>query len=205
MGVVGRHTCHASHDRRQDFRARANKPSGSLINLSQTDGNPVPSASYQLPTSDGPAGVLDQLAGWLIAGGWTVKETPLAGGCEGYSDHPRHVIVTDAGLAPAARLTVLLHEAAHAVLHGELAPGEYQAHGGLCETEAESVAYVLANLLGLDTDASSISYIAGWSHTDPAVIAAAATNVLRAVNTIGAGLGLDNQNDDDAAGEHTAA
>ena len=62
---------------------------------------------------------------------------------------------------------------------------------------------MLANLRGLNTDASSISYIAGWSATDPAVIAAA-TNVLYAVNTIAAGLGLDNQ-DDDAAGERTAA
>lgn len=46
------------------------------------------------------------------------------------------------------------------MLHGELAPGEYRAHRGRCETEAESVADVLANLLGLNTDASSISYLA---------------------------------------------
>jgi hypothetical protein len=97
---------------------------------------------------------------------------------------------------PAGTRAVLLHEAAHAVLHSELQPGEYQAHRGLCETEAESTAYVLANLLGLDTDASSISYIAGWSHTDPAIIAAATTNVLNAVNTIAAGLGLDDAYDD---------
>ena len=50
---------------------------------------------------------------------------------------------------------------------------------------------MLANLLGLDVDASSISYVAGWSHADPTVLTAAATNVLRAVNTIAAGLGLD--------------
>jgi hypothetical protein len=35
------------------------------------------------------------------------------------------VIVTAAGLEPAARLAVLLHEAAHADLHGDLEPGEY--------------------------------------------------------------------------------
>ena len=77
-------------------------------------------------------------------------------------------------------------------------------HRGLCETEAESTAYVMVQLLGLDTDASSISYIAGWSRADPAAIAAAAANVLRAVNTIAAGFGLDDQ-DDDATGEQTAA
>jgi hypothetical protein len=73
----------------------------------------------------------------------------------------------------------------------------------LCETEAESVAYVLANLLGLDIEASSISYIAGWSATDPAILAAAATDVLRAVNTIAAGLALDDRPDDDL--EHESA
>jgi hypothetical protein len=76
--------------------------------------------------------------------------------------------------------------------HGSSPSGaaEYQAHRGICETEAESTAYVLANLLDVDVDASSISYVAGWSK-DPTVLTAAATNVLRAANTIAAGLGLD--------------
>jgi antirestriction protein ArdC len=179
----------------------------SVFDISQTDGDPIPTDSYQLPTGDGPAGALDKLTTWLTDEGWTVREKSLAGRCEGYTDHQDRVIVTNTGLEPAARLAVLLHEAAHAILHSELAPGEYQAHRGLCETEAESVAYVLANLLGLDTDASSISYVAGWSQTDPAVLATAATNVLRAVNTIAAGLGLDSHDDqdDDVTGEPTAA
>ena len=101
------------------------------------------------------------------------------------------MIATDANLEPAAQLAVLLHEAAHAVLHSDLAAGGYQAHRGMCETEAESVAYVLANLLGLDVDASSISYVAGWSQSDPTVLTAAAGNVLDAVNTVAAGIGLD--------------
>jgi hypothetical protein len=121
---------------------------------------------------------------------------PLTGGREGYTDHAKRVIATDTRLDPAARLVVLLHEAAHALLHGDLAPGEFQAHRGVCETEAESTAYVLANLLGLDVDASSISYVAGWSSADPAVLTAAAANVLCAVNTIAAGLGLDDDQDD---------
>jgi hypothetical protein len=35
----------------------------------------------------------------------------------------------------AARLIVLLYEAAYAVLHGELGAGEYQAHCGICVTK----------------------------------------------------------------------
>ncbi len=50
---------------------------------------------------------------------------------------------------------------------------------------------MVANLLGLDVDASSISYVAGWSQSDPTVVTAAAGNVLEAVNTIAAGIGLN--------------
>ena len=167
----------------------------SVFDISQTDGDPLPADGYQLPTGEGPDGVLDQLTGWLTGEGWTLRQLPLAATCEGYTDHKHRVIATDSNLAPAPRLVVLLHEAAHVVLHGDLAAGEYQAHRGVCETEAESVAYVLANLLGVDVDASSISYVAGWSHADPTIFATAAGNVLRAVNTIAAGLGLDDATD----------
>jgi hypothetical protein len=45
-----------------------------------------------------------------------------------------------------------LHEAAHPLLHGELDAVEDQQHRGVCETEAESDADVLATFLGLDVE-----------------------------------------------------
>jgi hypothetical protein len=54
---------------------------------------------------------------------------------------------------------------------------------------------LLADLLDLNVDASSISYVAGWSKADPSVLTAAASNVLHAVNTIAAGIGLDDDID----------
>lgn len=59
---------------------------------------------------------------------------------------------------------------------------------------------MVAALLGVDLDASSITYVASWSKADPAVLAAGAGNVLRAVNVAAAAaaLGLD----DEAAGDH---
>ena len=173
----------------------------SVFDVSQTDGEPIPSNAYELPTGEGPAGALDRLASWLQGEGWTLRELPLGGMMEGYTDHRRRIIATETALEPAARLLVLLHEAAHALLHDNDA--EYVAHRGVCETEAESTAYVIANLLGMDADASSVSYVAGWAKADPEVIAAAATNVLRAVNTIAAALGMDadDENDDQADNE----
>jgi antirestriction protein ArdC len=177
----------------------------SVFDIAQTDGEPMPADLYRLPIGDGPDGALDRLTCWLASEGWTLRELPLAGTCEGYTDHARRIIATEAGLAPAARLVVLLHEAAHAMLHGDLNPGEYQAHRGVCETEAESTAYVVANLLGLDVDASSISYVAGWSRAEPSVLTEAAVGVLRAVNAIAAGLGLDDEQADEPADDATAA
>jgi hypothetical protein len=54
---------------------------------------------------------------------------------------------------------------------------------------------LLADLLDLNVDASSISYVAGWSKADPSVLTAAASNMLHAVNTIAAGIGLDDDID----------
>ena len=88
----------------------------------------------------------------------------------------------DADLSPAQTAKTALHEAAHVLLHADEEPGEYAAHRGIkeTETEAESVAYVLAGLLGLDTVAYSIGYIAGCSDT----IRATAARVLSAVRTL---------------------
>jgi antirestriction protein ArdC len=174
----------------------------SVFDISSTDGDPVPSVAYQLPTGEGPTGVLDRLVSWLEAHGWSVRELPLAGTMEGYTDHRRHIIATESHLTPAARLLVLLHETAHALLHKDNA--EYLTHRGVCETEAESTAYVLAGLLGMDADASSVSYVAGWANADSEAITPAASNVLRAVNTITAALGLDDDDLDDAEGAETA-
>ena len=172
----------------------------SVFDVSQTEGDPVPDDRYQLPAGDGPVGALQLVAGWLAAQGWTLREESLPGTREGYTDHAARVIVTATDLEPAGRLAVVLHEAAHAVLHEDVSALEYQAHRGVCETEAESVAYVLADLLGLDLDSSSVSYIAGWTRTDPSVIAHTAANVLRAVNVIAAGIGLDADEGDQVEG-----
>ena len=53
-------------------------------------------------------------------------------------------------------------------------------------------------------DASSVSYVAGWARADRDVITQAATNVLRAVNTIAAALGLDADEDQDEDGGESA-
>ena len=97
---------------------------------------------------------------------------------------------------------------ARTVLHGPdsgfITTEQYaasRAHRGTAEVQADGAAYVLADLLGLDTRHASVGYVAGWataaagSTTDTEAITAAvrgtAAAILHAVNTIAAAIGLD--------------
>ena len=51
-------------------------------------------------------------------------------------------------------------------MHEGITQAEYIEHRGIKETEAESVAYIVAGTLGLDTRAYSVGYVAQWSQAD---------------------------------------
>jgi hypothetical protein len=164
-------------------------PMLSVFDIGQTD--PIdpeaadlePLARHLAGTDE--AGILDAVADYLTGAGWSVERIPLPRAANGYTttDGSRRVVI-DADLPPAQAAKTALHEAAHVLLHADDEPGEYAAHRGIKETEAESVAYVTAGLLGLDTAAYSIGYVAGWADGDPAIIRAAAAAVLRTVHTL---------------------
>ncbi|WP_240930642.1 ArdC family protein [Isoptericola sp. BMS4] len=139
-----------------------------------------------------PAGIYDAVVDYLTSQGWTVIREAIPGETNGLTsmDGSRRVIV-DAGLSPAMSAKVALHEAAHASLHAEDGIEEYVAHRGLKETEAESVAYVTAGLLGLDTAEYSIGYVAGWSDYDPQLIKDTADRVLHCAHTLADALTAD--------------
>ena len=71
-------------------------------------------------------------------------------------------IVIRPDLSEAQTVKTLLHEIAHAWLHGkngEAADADRRTR----EVQAESIAYVVSEYLGLDTSDYSFGYIAGWS------------------------------------------
>ena len=78
----------------------------------------------------------------------------------GWFDLGTHQIVVVLGESPPAQqLKTVLHEVAHAVLHGD---GEHHATA-TAEVEAESTAFVVAHALDLDTSAYSLPYVATWA------------------------------------------
>lgn len=132
-------------------------------------------------------GIYDRVAAWLTGQGWTVTREDIAGETNGYTttDGTRRVVV-DASLSDAQAAKTMLHEAAHVVLHTTDGKAAMEAlgHRGTAETEAESVAYVLAGMAGVDTSAYSVGYVAGWSRANTDVLRATAENVMRAVHVL---------------------
>lgn len=172
----------------EEEKRLARFPLLTVFDIAQTD--PIEGAEQvtdpvQLLTCDDPAGITTAVTAWLHDRGWTLTREQVRVGLNGYTttDGTQRVVVNDA-LEPAAAAKTSLHEAAHVILHAHEDPGEYVAHRGRKETEAESVAYVMGGLLGLDTSAYSVGYIATWAEGDVDMVRQTAENVLSAVHTL---------------------
>lgn len=159
-----------------------------VFDISQTEpiegeAKDIPELAHKL-TGDDPEGITEAVGEYLTSQGWSFTIEPVAGSANGYTAPDARRVVVDEGMSPAQTAKTALHEAAHAILHSDEDHSEYLAHRGIKETEAESTAYVVAGLLGLDTADYTIGYVAGWSGADAEVIKATAANVQTAANTI---------------------
>lgn len=167
----------------------------SVFDISQTDPvdgvEELPDYAPRLKGGED-AGIYEATAAWLTEQGWTVTREALGGedGATSIDGTKRVRVHDDLSLAHAA--VTILHEAGHATMHAELT--DYHQHRGIYETEAESVAYITAGVLGLDTSANSIGYIAQWTGGDVQTVKVTAARVLTAVRTI-----LDGITEPDAA------
>ncbi|MEW1882186.1 ArdC-like ssDNA-binding domain-containing protein [Rhodococcus sp. NPDC080181] len=163
----------------------------SVFDHSQTDpieGHPQPEEIAQLLTGADPDAIYDRVAAIMTGRGWTVTREAITSSANGYTTTDgSHRIVVDAALEPAAAAKTMIHEAAHAIMHAPDLIGpeaRKDLHRGRMEVEAESVAYVLAGMLGLDTSAYSVGYIAGWAAGDLEQVTATAKAVLTAVHEL---------------------
>ena len=176
----------------------------SVFDHSQTDpieGHPQPEEITELLTGADPDAIYDRVAAVMTGGGWSVTREPIASSANGYTttDGSRRIVVNDS-VEPAAAAKTMIHEAAHSLMHAPELVGmdaRRDLHRGRMEVEAESVAYVLAGLLGLDTSAYSVGYIAGWADGDLSTVTDTAKAVLATVRELADAL-------DESAGEDEA-
>jgi antirestriction protein ArdC len=160
----------------------------SVFDISSTDlidpeqGDPGTITAQLTGTDD--HGIVDTLTAYLEGEGWTVEHSSLPGTMNGVTRPETMTVVIDENLSPEHLSKTLLHECAHVLLGHTEDLAEYAEHRGLMETEAESVAYVVAGLVGFDTSAYSVGYIANWSDGDTDVIKFTAARVLRTAHQI---------------------
>ena len=178
----------------------------SVFDISQTDpieGYPQPEPIARRLEGEDTAAILDRVRNIMTGQGWAVTRETIPGTTNGYTtlDGSRRIVV-DSTLSAAQAAKTMIHEAAHALMHAADDVNPAELHRGRAEVEAESVAYVLAGLLGLDTSEYSIGYIAKWANGDTTAVAETAHTVLATVHTLAAALETQTEN---TAGDTSAA
>ncbi|MCA9280901.1 MAG: DUF1738 domain-containing protein [Phycisphaeraceae bacterium] len=124
-----------------------------VFDISQTEGEPLPSLDR---IGGDPGEALIALESAVTASGIVLETVDSLGGAEGISSGGR--IRLREGLSPAERFSVLAHEWAHEKLHQTHAPSE-RPDKVVRETEAEAVAFVVSQAIGLETGSASADYI----------------------------------------------
>lgn len=181
----------------------------------QTEGDEVsevPSLCATLPAGALFDATLDQLRSVALA----IEGSPVAsidvrarnegdpaGAAGWYCRRDRSIVVIDSG-NPAEMFATLAHEIAHALMHGTADHHDTRTK----EVEAESVAFIVCNAVGLDTGAASFPYVASWAgkNTDAAAkVLESGERITRAASTILDALYGDRGESEATADERAAA
>ena len=146
--IVGRRNSDAAEDdskRVLGFRAAY------VFDIAATDGTPLPQVAQ---ASGDPGTKTAVLRAAILEGGIAIEAADDLGGALGTSTGERIQILN--GLSPAETFLVLAHEYAHCLLHrADDRPGSRDTR----ELEAEAVAFVVGEAVGLDARESSRDYL----------------------------------------------
>ncbi|HEV2377455.1 MAG TPA: toprim domain-containing protein [Streptosporangiaceae bacterium] len=142
-----------------------------------------------------PPGVWDALTWLARREGFAVGRADCGTAQSQTTWHSRRIVVQP-GLDPQLAVRALLHELGHVLAHADLVqvPGATSAGcSGIRKVEADSIAFIVAARLRMDTFFLSWPYTASWAGTDPRAqpelaIQAAMDRITRAATTITAHL-----------------
>jgi antirestriction protein ArdC len=122
-----------------------------VFDVTQTEGKPL--AEFAQVQGE-PGEHLERLKSFIASRGIELAYSEAIGGAEGYSAGGR--IVVRQGLPVAEEFSVIAHELGHEMLHRD---EDEQLSRTVRETEAEAVAFVVCQAVGLDARGSSADYI----------------------------------------------
>jgi hypothetical protein len=154
-----------------------------VFDVADTEGHELPTVPCHPLRGDAPATLFERLAAVGESRGFTVGLDAMpdsrANGDTAFGD--RRIRVRDT-LAPAQRVKTLAHELGHALLH------EHANDRALAELEAESVAFVVCDAVGIASDDYSFGYVATWVGGDAdsaeAALRASGGRITRAARTV---------------------
>ncbi len=124
-----------------------------VFDISQTEGDELPSLTQ--PTGSA-AQWIEPVERLIESKGIDLKYGLLGGGAYGASSVKKITVLS--GLKPPMRLEVLIHELAHELLHPDRETRKRLKHS-VMETEAQAVAQVVCQALGMEAIEHSADYI----------------------------------------------
>ena len=130
-----------------------------VFDYSDTSGNPLPSITSMLEESVESFEELKEVL--MKVSPVPITFEPITSGANGFYSPAEHRIVVKNDLPQLQTIKTMIHEIGHAALkHGSK---EDKWDRETKEVQAESVAYWVTQMLGLDTSDYSFGYIGGWS------------------------------------------
>ena len=124
---------------------------------------PEPPMPELLRGDDAPTRVWDAVVSELAADGYAVGLVERTRGAtwNGHTSFVNREVRVHDDLEPPQRLKTLFHEWAHATMGHETRVGDGTRH--VAEVEAESVAYLLCERVGVDSQQYTVPYVSGWA------------------------------------------
>lgn len=154
-----------------------------VFDETQTDGAPLPEPAQ---VHGDPGVFLERLKEFVAQQGIQLSHTDIVAPARGASYGGAIILLPD--MTPAEEFSVLSHELAHELLHGRAERQDTTRK--VQETEAEAVAYVVCQAIGLDTNTSSSDYLATY-RADATTLAASLDRIQHVAGRIVTAIGPD--------------
>jgi hypothetical protein len=149
-----------------------------VFDEADTTGEAIPDVRPVL--LDGEGSLWDALAVQVASAGYSVSRGDCAP-ANGYTRFADQAVVVDENLSGRQADKTLCHELGHVLLHDAT---RITTDRDLAEIEAESVAYIVCNALGVETASYSLPYVANWAGGDMDKVRATAERVVRTAQAV---------------------
>jgi hypothetical protein len=159
---------------------RVNFRTAYVFDEADTEGEELANVLPVLLDGDAPHAVWVSIAELIEEHGFTIdrRDCSPANGVTRWLD--RSVSVRP-GLEPAQAVKTLTHELGHIICdHGT----EPRPPRDVAEVEAESIAYIVCAVMGIESDSYSFPYVARWSGGDIDLVRATADRVVRRAHEV---------------------